>query len=67
MLDVTLVGMIEFIIDKRLQDTRLCKIVLHFEIALLMEFIRSYPYECHLIIIAVCAFWKFADDAGQHF
>ena len=66
MLDVALVGMIEFIIDERLQDTRLCKIVLHLEIALLMELIWGYPDECHLIIIAVCAFRKFTDNTGQH-
>src|SRR5574344_2791095 len=61
------VRLVEFVKHQCLEQFCLGEEVLHFEVALLMQFVWGNPYESHLLEWQVATALQFLGESGEHF
>ena len=59
-------ALVYLVVHHRLQQSGLREVVLHLEVALLVQLVRSYPDECHLLVRTVAPRLQLLRQVCQH-
>ena len=58
--------LVYLVIHHRFQQTRLCEVILHLEVALLVQFIGGYPNESNLLVRTIATTLQLFSQVCQH-